>query len=472
MRNSLVILLLVVFCANLVGVRAVFSLTLKEEEELSEDILKVIFRHYEVIEDPVVNEYVNQVGRRILASLPEQPFKYRFFVLKEDVYNAFAIPAGYIFINSGLFEAMDTEEELAGILGHEIAHVYCRHISEKIERSRKIGLATLAGMAAGVLLGAAGGSGAAAQALTMGSAAAGQSAELAYSRENELQADQMGLQFLSKAHYNGEGLLDVLKKIRSKQWFGSDQVPTYLMTHPAVEDRIAYIDTWLESHPNLSKANPPVDPSDFDRVHARLLIEYGEPEIVLKQMADQVKKTPDDPVAHYRYGLILARVGKREEAVNELRTALSKRVFDPYILRDLGRVYFLDGKLAEAAKTLETACGMIPADPECAFYLARTNLESGNDLEASEILLKLVEDHPDYKAAYYFLGRSLGKAGREGEAYYYLGVYHQKNGDYKTAQAQFKRALEKTTDPGQRQRIEDLLREIEKASSGQKESGG
>ena len=107
---------------------------------------------------------------------------------------------------------MDEEEELAGILGHEIAHVYCRHISQKIERSKKIGMATLAGIAAGILMGL-GGAGEAGSAVTMGSMAGGQSAELSYSRENEIQADQNGLKFITEAGYSVSGLLKILKKI-------------------------------------------------------------------------------------------------------------------------------------------------------------------------------------------------------------------------------------------------------------------
>jgi hypothetical protein len=95
-------------------------------------------RHFELIDDPVIRRVCrSQVGRRILATLPPQPFNYEFHVIREETYNAFAIPAGYIFINSGLLLAMDSEDELAGILSHEIAHVVCRHIAQRIERSKK-----------------------------------------------------------------------------------------------------------------------------------------------------------------------------------------------------------------------------------------------------------------------------------------------------------------------------------------------
>ncbi len=225
------------------GSRVASGLTVNDEEKMARSFLKVIYNYYEIIEDPVVADYVSKIGNRIVAGLDKPLFNYHFYVIKTDPYNAFAIPAGYIFINSGLLMAMEDEDELAGILAHEIAHVNARHISQKIEMSKKIGWARMAGMAAGILMGVAGGGGEATQAVTRGSAAAAQTAELSYSRENEIQADQLGLNYLADAGYSGEGLLKVLKKMRSKQWFDSKQVPTYLMTHPAVDDRIAYLDS-------------------------------------------------------------------------------------------------------------------------------------------------------------------------------------------------------------------------------------
>ena len=167
-------------------------------------------------------------------------------------------PGGQIFINSGLFEALNSEEEIAGIIAHEISHVACRHVSERIERSKKIGLATLAGVAAGILMGATGSGAAASSATAVGSMAAAQTATLSYSREDETQADQRGLDYLTKAGYSPKGLLAALTKIRSRQWYGRDQIPTYMMTHPAVEDRITFLGSWIEANPSIiRKLSPP-----------------------------------------------------------------------------------------------------------------------------------------------------------------------------------------------------------------------
>jgi len=444
--------------------RVAFCLTVSEEEELSRGILRHIYQQYEIIDDPAVAEYVNKVGKRIVEGLEEPLFDYRFQVIKVDTYNAFAIPAGYIFIHSGLLTAMDNEDELAGILAHEIAHVNARHISQKIERSKKIGWASMAGMAAGILIGAAGG-GEAAQAVTTGSQAAGVAAELSYSRENEIQADQLGLIYLSDAGYSAEGLLKILKKMRSKQWYDTEQVPTYMRTHPAIDDRIVYLDTQISTISKSAETLPPISAEDFVRAHTYLITRYGDENLVLRHLQSEVKKYPQDPMAHYRYGLILARVGRRDEAISQLQTAMEKRAFDPYILRDTGRVYYLDGQYQQSLKMLKTAHDMIPDDADCGLYLGQTYMEMGLFEEASPILREVVEKHPGYTEAYYTLGQSLGKEGNLGDAYYYLGAYHTRKGDYKTAALQYRQALKYVTDPERRATIEERLKKFDKAQS-------
>lgn len=438
---------------------AVLSITVKEEEELSSKMMVAIYKYFEIIDDPLIVSYVNDIGERILATLPQQPFRYRFHVIKDDVYNAFATPAGHIFVYTGLIDAMEEEEELAGILGHEIAHVYCRHISQKIERQKKMGWATLAGLAAGILLGV-GGAGEAAQAVTMGSQAATQSAELAYGREDEMQADQFGVKFITGAGYSAEGLLKILNKIRAKTWFGSDQIPTYLKTHPAVEERIAFIGSWIESYNADAKPIPLVNQDMFNRVHTRVETRYGDEATAMSKLKADVTRNPGDPLAHYRYGLILARARNRPEAIKQMRIALTKRAFDAYILKDLGWIYFLDGQFPQALKTLTSACSMLSKDPECAFYLGRTHLEVGNLTEATDNFLKITRQFPQYTPAYYYLGQSLGKQQQLGDAHYYLGVYYLKKREFKKAMVQLKQALKHQQDADKRKQIQDWMAKL------------
>lgn len=456
-RKAFLLCFVLIFIVNILVPKGALCITIQEEEEMSREVMKVIIKHYELINDPLIVNYINQIGQKIVSALPPQPFNYHFYVIKNDEYNAFATPAGHVFINSGLLEAMENEEELVGILSHEIAHVVCRHISQKIDRAQKIGIATLAGIAAGILLGV-GGSAAAANAVTIGSAAAGQSVELSYSREDEFQADQIGLISLTKAGYNGEGLLSMLKKLWSRRWFGPAQIPTYLSTHPATEERMANIDTWLEQN---KKIEAHIDAYNFSRAHARLVAVYGDKSVALRKFKAEVEKHPEDPLAQYGYGLILARAGDRKDAIDHLKRALVKNAFDPYMLKDLGQIYFLDGQYPEALSILESAASVSSNDPEVFFYLGRTQMELGRLHEAAVTFEELIAKKYNYSQAFYSLGETYGKLGRLDEAHYCLGIFYKKKNDFKNAAFHLKRALENMSDPDKREKIEKMLKEIQ-----------
>jgi predicted Zn-dependent protease len=445
-----------IFMCSILFPKIAQGITIQQEEELSREFMKLILAHYEIIKDPLIVNYVNDVGQKIVSALPPQPFRYHFYVIKEDTYNAFATPAGHIFIYSGLLEAMEDEEELACILAHEISHVMCRHISQKIERSEKVNIATLAGVVAGVLLGT-GGAAAAANAVTLGSMAAGQAYELAYGREDERQADQIGLNILRKAGYNGVGLLSTLKKMRSKRWFDSRQIPTYLTTHPASEERMGYIDTWLEKH---KKTETNVAPYPFERAHTRLVAMYGDEAFALQKFQSAVNQHPDNPLGHYGYALVLERKGNRKDAVEHLKAALAKKAFDPYMLKDIGRLYFMEGDYQQAFSILDGASSVISNDPEALYYFGRTQVELGRLTDAVATFEELIASHANYPLAYYALGETYWKLGKNDYSHYYLGIYYKNKSDFKNAAFHLQKALEDMSDPGKKADIEKLLTEI------------
>ncbi|MFZ1983151.1 MAG: M48 family metalloprotease [Desulfatitalea sp.] len=455
---ALTTICLLVWCAP------VSAISIKEEQELSQQFMRMISRHFSLIDDPLIIDYVSQMGRKIISSLPPQPFTYHFYVIKEDVYNAFAIPAGYIFVNSGLLLAMDNEEELAGILSHEIAHVVCRHISHRIDRSKKIDLASAAGMVAGIFLGVAGGSAAAAQAMAIGSVAAGQTMSLAYSREDESQADQLGLGYLDQTDYSAQGLLDILKKIRGKQWFGSDQVPTYMMTHPAVEERIVAIDTWMATTKERGAVpNQKRRPSaEFRRMQYRLRALYGAPDSVAQYFKSGMEQNPSNIDWTYGYGLALARTGHRKEALGYLQKVLAKDALDPVTLGDLGKVYFEGGQINDALRVLQGLDSLPGTNPEGLFYLGRTHMELGGYSAAAEVFERLVQRQEEYTPTYRFLGETYGKLERLPEAHYFLGIYHFRKGEDRIAFYHLAHAQKGIQDPAKLETIKQILEIIGK----------
>jgi predicted Zn-dependent protease len=443
----------------------VHAITIQEEKKLGREFQKVMHRYFTRVEDPVISGYVEQIGQKILDIIPSQPFDYKFYVIKEEVYNASAFPAGHIFINSGLLVDLQSEDELAGILAHEIAHVVSRHISERIERSKKTDLAMLAGVVAGIMIGKHTGEAAAAQALTIGSAAAGQTATLAYSRENEAEADQLGIRYMTQAGYDPSGLLAALKRIRSRQWFGSKHIPTYMTTHPALESRITWIDAWMAAHPEQAQTNlqnGAQRQAVFKKVNIRLRALYTDPNQAMRYFKTAVSRNPDDTDLAYGYGLALDRVGNQKQAVAYLKKALTHNALDPYILSDLGRIYFLSGRYDEALRSLKGALTLKDDNPIGLFYLGRTQMALGKMNDAAINFEALIKKGGGNKQVYYFLGETYSKLNRSAESHYHLGIYHYKKNDYRNARFHLRRAGEQLQDPAKRKTASELLEEIEK----------
>jgi beta-barrel assembly-enhancing protease len=458
LKRILGILLAVLIPLQMAQPRPAFGITIQEEEELSKEFMKMVTKRFRFIRDPLLVDYVNDIGQKILSEMQPQPFAYRFYIIDQEIYNAFAGPGGNIFINSGLIEAMDSEDELAGILAHEITHVAARHISQKIDRSSKIGLATLAGIVAGILLGVAG-AGAAANAVSVGSMAAGQSAALSYSRQDEMQADELGIRYLTDAGYSGAGLLTVLKKIRDKQWFGSEEIPTYLMTHPAVEERIAYLDTWIESNPDALPA-PGTDQTEFERMRTRLVAGYGDKDRALREMTAAAKDHPDDPVYQHGYGITLARNDRHEEALDQVRKALKSRPLDPVMLKDLGEIYFIDGQYDQAVSALEGSVGLDPGDPEALYLLGRSRIELKHFSDAAEVLERLLEKRPNFPGALFHLGEAYGKQGDLARAHFYLGKHYAYKKEVRNAVFHLRQVLKRSDDPIRKAEAEEMLKAV------------
>jgi predicted Zn-dependent protease len=445
--SDIVLWLTVLICTvSIVIPTGARAITAGREEELGEDFMKIVKKQYRLIDDPLIVGYVEKVGQKIVSMLPTQPFSYHFYVVDEDVYNAFAAPAAHVFINRGLIEAMNGEEDLAGILAHEITHVHCRHISDMIDRSRKIGMVSMAGVMAGLLFGA-GGASELAGGLSFGSVAAGQSLSLAYSREDEMQADQIGLKYLDQAGYSGQGLLHILKEIRSRQWFDSKDIPTYLMTHPAVEQRIAYISCWIEEHQtDQSSTGGSASMGKFHQIQTRLRGLYGDKSIALKYFKAEIENHPEDDLAHYGLGLVLGRSGQYQEALDHMRIALKKHATDPHMLREMGKIYFFASHFEEALNLFRSAEVFLEKEPEGEpvwdILMGRSLLGLGRFREAESKLCAIVTQKPQHAEALYYLSESCSKQGKRGESHYYLGRHYAVRQDDSNARFHLNRALD------------------------------
>ena len=180
-----------------------------------------------------------------------------------------------------------------------------------------------------------------------------------------------------------------MKKIRATEWFGTDVIPTYLRTHPASEDRIAYIGAWAATTKNPEPKSP-TRKEDFKIAHTRLVALYGDVNTTVKRFEGILAKTPEDPMANYGLGIVYDRKGNRQLAQKYLKTALAVNPLDPYILSDLGRIYFLNGQYPDALAVLKDSVYVISDNYAGLFFLGRTELELGEYDKAVDVFERLI----------------------------------------------------------------------------------
>ena len=215
-------------------------LSQNEEARFGRAIMRDIRRSGQVVEDPLITEYINEVGNRIAAQSNDGDVEFTFFVIDDDRINAFALPGGYIGIHTGLLNATRNEDELAGVLAHEVAHVTQRHIARRIHANSRQSLISTAIMLGALIAGAAGGSSDVIQAgaaVSQGSAA---QAQINFTRSNEHEADRIGIASLADAGFDPYGMASFFEVMSRQNLSDPDhRAPQFLLTHPVTTSRIA-----------------------------------------------------------------------------------------------------------------------------------------------------------------------------------------------------------------------------------------
>src|SRR5688572_24980686 len=201
-----------------------------------------VLAEYGSYNNPRLQAYVNEVGQRLARQSHRANLQWTFSVLDSPEVNAFALPGGYVYVTRGIMAYLDSEAELAGVIGHEIGHVTARHGAQRATRQQRAGLGVLAATVLGAVLGAGDVASQVSQA-----AAAGYVAR--YSREQELQADQLGAEYLAKNRYDPRNMVDTIGVLQSQEQFAADNAraagqaagggaPNWLASHPTNEQRL------------------------------------------------------------------------------------------------------------------------------------------------------------------------------------------------------------------------------------------
>jgi len=411
------------------------------------------------VKDLTLQSFINTIGQSLVAQAGSTPFDLKFYLIVGKDPNAYAIPGGHIILTTGLFVSTENEQEIAGVVSHEISHVMARHVAQMIERSKKLNIASIAAIIAGALLG---GGGKASEAVAITAMATVEALALKYTREMEVEADQNGLQYMIRAGYDPNGFITFMSKIYKLSLTSGPGIPTYLSTHPAIGDRISLMENLLQTGPKPS--GPFKTFGSFRKIQAKAFVEEREPHIAINHFQSLVDASPQEIDAHYGLGLAYQKIGRLDKAIEVFHQALLLAPKDIDVLRELGITSFLYGKVDQAIKNLEAVRSIYRNDDDrkedllSLYYLGRCYQEKGDFPQALTFFLRVKKDFPEWNEVYHSLGSVYGRMGQKGLSHLHFARYFKLKGEPKNALLHYRTSLE-WLERGSRER-EEAQREI------------
>jgi len=397
------------------------------EQELGKRFALEARAQLPLIDDVEIEGYVTRVGQKIVAALGEQPFSYEFSVMRDPRLNAFAVPGGYVYINAGLLVAASNDDEVAGVLGHEIAHVNAHHLVRQEQATRLLNYASILGVLLSAVHPAAG----------AGAAAVSTAVQLTYRREFEQEADYLGATYVQNAGYDPNGMLDFLKKMLDQQQLTPTSAPPYLLSHPLTEARLNNLEAVLRTHQWEGRPRPATSLA-LARVQLLARARMEPPQDLVEAYWKTAAAQPADGRLRYLLGLAYFETGSFEPARESFEAAQQLGFGD--VSRELGRTWLRLRRPEKARELLSRAAETAPDDPLAHHELGKaleTLDDSGAAMREYERALQLA---PGFAEAHYDLGIIAGRAGRYGEGFYHLGNAFKLRGELARALSQFKKA--------------------------------
>lgn len=430
-----------------------------EEEQLGAEFMRSVRRSAQVIDDPEVEEYIQSLGYRLVAGADPQPFNFTYFVIQDPNINAFAGPGGYIGVNSGLILMAQSESELASVLAHETAHVTQHHLLRTYAKQSRTTIPTMAALLAAMVLGAHNPQ--VAEAAIASTVAGSQQMQINFTRENELEADRVGMQILVSAGYDPRYMAEFFEKLQKATRFYQSGVPKLLMDHPVTTERIAYSRSRAEQYPHMK----PPDDLPFQLIRAKLrVLTTDDPNQSVRFFESALKENnyENEKAAHYGYALALLKKGDIKEARKQVDWLLDKSPNRIAYLIAHAQIESAAGNGKEALKIYDNALNLYPRNYPLTI-LDSTELLSQKQAKAARSLLQDYLRYRDPKPLLYkLLAEADNDAGSPIESLQALAEYDYLNGQTLSAIEHLNRALRITDkdDIYNTSRIEARLKEL------------
>jgi len=420
------------------GSPADVALSKTREAQLGRGVMLQLRNAGVVVDDPLLTEYIGGLGSQLASRANNGDFQFHFFFVKDDQINAFALPGGFVGVNSGLLLATNNENELAGVLAHEVSHVTQRHIARAIYDNERVSIVSMAAMLAAVLLGAASNThGDAMAGVIAGTQGLMQQHQINFTRANEIEADRVGMELLSSAGFDPNGMSSFFEEIGKRYGAQEQYVPALLQSHPVTSERIA------EARARARQL-PPTKYSDS--------VAYGLAKVRLQVLSAPTpesayalfKDKGDSKIPAERYGLALSqmRLNLNDNAERIMRDLATQ--YPTVIAYRIGQAEALmaSGSTDEALARYKDAERLFPRNVPLTISYADALIAAGQAAAAHSLLLDLLNNVEATPEQLRLIARAANAEGDVGDAYYYMSYYYGAIGNLPLAISQVRLALE------------------------------
>ena len=387
------------------------------------------------INDPELVSYINRLGQKLLAVSSDAGKDYQFYLIDNNVINAFAVPGGHVALHTGIFTKSESESELASVVGHEIAHITQNHIGRKLETSKYDNW-----LALGALLAAAAAGGADAAQAAFGVASASiLDRQLSYSRSFESEADSLGIRLLSRAGFDPQAMPIFFKRLLSENRASELRALEFLRSHPLTIARVSESSERVKAYPPAKE----IDESEFLLMQAKVRASYANnSEQARDFFKDEIRNGDTSLATRYGYALALSKnleYDKSREEFNKLNA--------DYPNNTTIRLANADNELEannineglELLKELYQEQRELDNNIVDIYYANALVLTTRNE-EAIPILKAAIKSKPDEPFPHFLLSRAYGELGDEMNSFWERGEYHYLRGNYEFSIRQFQRA--------------------------------
>jgi beta-barrel assembly-enhancing protease len=402
----------------------------QQERQIGEQSMLQIRGDKSYLDDSEIADYLNSLGGLLVSNSnePGQPFE--FFAINDNAINAFALPGGFIGVNTGLIIASQSESELASVLSHEIAHVTQHHLARMMSGQKYDSLASMALIAAAIL--SARSNPDAAMAGIVGAQAGSIQRQLNFTRLHEQEADRIGLGILQKSGFDVRAMPTFFERLQKATRLLEGNTPAYLRTHPVTNERIADIDNRVQQMP----FHPVASSLDYLLVRAKLLTMQKSPLESIAYFTGAMGSKKFGNQTAQRYGLVTALLQNRQLERAEQEFAPLKK-----LVQTNAMIATLAGKLRQAGAIKDNnipefyriANQNFPQHRALFYAYCEILMQENQYAEVVPLLNQQVANYPDDPKLYELQARNYAALGRHQEEHHALAYNYLLHGNLRDA---------------------------------------